>query len=378
MVEIAVLGFGVVGQGVCDLLLENTKKIAHNAGTTIEVKHILDVRDFPESPFAGKITHDFSVIETDPAVAVVVECIGGAGVAYDFTKRALQAGKSVVSSNKELIATHGHELLQIAKEKGVSYLFEASVGGGVPIIRPLATCLAANAVEEVYGIINGTTNYILSQMTRDGASFELALKEAQDLGYAEQDPTADVEGHDTARKICILASLAFGSQVMPDFVKTQGITAVTKADIDQAAQGGYKIKLLGRAVKKDGKICAFVAPHLVEDCTLLGGVEDVLNAVVVRGNAVGELLFYGPGAGAFPTASAVLADVIACAKDPGASPIAWGLQEEGLMEDSLDLPSQWYVRGEDGAQFTPVLSERELKEQYGSEITAFRILGGKA
>ena len=265
MVNVAILGFGVVGSGVAEVLFTNETHIDRKAGGPIRLKYILDVRDFPDSPFAGKVVHDFSVIENDPEVSVVVETIGGARAALDFTRRALAAGKSVVTSNKELVAEHGYELLKLAAEKGVSYLFEASVGGGIPIIRPLNQCLAANEIEEICGILNGTTNYILTRMIRAGLSFDAALKEAQANGYAEADPTADIEGHDACRKICILASLAFGRHIYPRQVPTEGITAVTLADVAYADSCGKKIKLLGRAIRQDdGKVCAYVAPHLVD------------------------------------------------------------------------------------------------------------------
>ena len=292
MVNVAILGFGVVGSGVAEVLATNGAHIDRKVDDLIRLKYILDVRDFPDSPFADKVVHDFSIIENDPEVNIVVETIGGAKVALDFTRRALMAGKSVVTSNKELVAEHGCELLRLAQEKGVSYLFEASVGGGIPIIRPLNQCLAANEIEELCGILNGTTNYILTRMIRAGLSFDAALKEAQQNGYAEQDPTADIEGHDACRKICILASLAFGRHVYPRQVPTEGITGVTLSDVAYAESCGKKIKLLGRAMRRDdGKVCAYVAPHLVDGEDPLAGVEDVFNAITVKGNAIGDVMF---------------------------------------------------------------------------------------
>ena len=241
MVNVAILGFGVVGSGVAEVLDTNERHIEGKVDDLIRLKYILDVRDFPDSPFAGKVVHDFSVIEQDPEVSIVVETIGGAKVALDFTRRALQAGKSVITSNKELVAEHGCELLRLAQEKGVSYLFEASVGGGIPIIRPLNQCLAANEIEEITGILNGTTNYILTRMIRAGLSFDDALREAQANGYAEQDPTADIEGHDACRKICILASLAFGRHIYPRQVPTEGITGVTPARVVARGVGGFTL-----------------------------------------------------------------------------------------------------------------------------------------
>ena len=346
MTKVAILGFGTVGSGVAEVLSKNSQGIARRSGGEIQVKYILDVRDFPDSPFKDCFVKDFSIIENDPEVDVVVETIGGAKVALEFTTRALKAGKSVVSSNKELVATHGYELLQLAKANGVSYLFEASVGGGIPILRPLTNCLAANEVEQITGILNGTTNYILTRMIKAGLTFEQALKEAQDNGYAEKDPTADVDGHDACRKICILSALACGQHVYPQQVPTQGIREVTLADVAYADSCGYKIKLLGRCLREpEGKVCAFVAPHLVSCENPLAGVEDVFNAIAVTGNAVGDVMFYGRGAGKLPTASAVVADVIDIARDPKRDRgNQWGPGREDLVVSSDSLTSRWYVR----------------------------------
>ena len=331
---------------MAEVLSKNSQGIARRSGGEIQVKYILDVRDFPDSPFKDCFVKDFSIIENDPEVEVVVETIGGAKVALEFTTRALKAGKSVVSSNKELVATHGYELLQLAKANGVSYLFEASVGGGIPILRPLTNCLAANEVEQITGILNGTTNYILTHMIKAGLTFEQALKEAQDNGYAEKDPTADVDGHDACRKICILSALACGQHVYPQQVPTQGIREVTLADVAYADSCGYKIKLLGRCLREpEGKVCAFVAPHLVSCENPLAGVEDVFNAIAVTGNAVGDVMFYGRGAGKLPTASAVVADVIDIARDPKRDRgNQWGPGSEDLVVSSDSLTSRWYVR----------------------------------
>ena len=346
MTKVAILGFGTVGSGVAEVLSKNSQGIARRSGGEIQVKYILDVRDFPDSPYQDCFVKDFSIIENDPEVDVVVETIGGAKVALEFTTRALKAGKSVVSSNKELVATHGYELLQLAKANGVSYLFEASVGGGIPILRPLTNCLAANEVEQITGILNGTTNYILTRMIKAGLTFEQALKEAQDNGYAEKDPTADVDGHDACRKICILSALACGQHVYPQQVPTQGIREVTLADVAYADSCGYKIKLLGRCLREpEGKVCAFVAPHLVSCENPLAGVEDVFNAIAVTGNAVGDVMFYGRGAGKLPTASAVVADVIDIARDPKRDRgNQWGPGSEDLVVSSDSLTSRWYVR----------------------------------
>ena len=346
MTKVAILGFGTVGSGVAEVLSKNSQGIARRSGGEIQVKYILDVRDFPDSPFKDCFVKDFSIIENDPEVEVVVETIGGAKVALEFTTRALKAGKSVVSSNKELVATHGYELLQLAKANGVSYLFEASVGGGIPILRPLTNCLSANEVEQITGILNGTTNYILTRMIKAGLTFEQALKEAQDNGYAEKDPTVDVDGHDACRKICILSALACGQHVYPQQVPTQGIREVTLADVAYADSCGYKIKLLGRCLREpEGKVCAFVAPHLVSCENPLAGVEDVFNAIAVTGNAVGDVMFYGRGAGKLPTASAVVADVIDIARDPKRDRgNQWGPGSEDLVVSSDSLTSRWYVR----------------------------------
>ena len=346
MTKVAILGFGTVGSGVAEVLSKNSQGIARRSGGEIQVKYILDVRDFPDSPFKDCFVKDFSIIENDPEVEVVVETIGGAKVALEFTTRALKAGKSVVSSNKELVATHGYELLQLAKANGVSYLFEASVGGGIPILRPLTNCLSANEVEQITGILNGTTNYILTRMIKAGLTFEQALKEAQDNGYAEKDPTADVDGHDACRKICILSALACGQHVYPQQVPTQGIREVTLADVAYADSCGYKIKLLGRCLREpEGKVCAFVAPHLVSCENPLAGVEDVFNAIAVTGNAVGDVMFYGRGAGKLPTASAVVADVIDIARDPKRDRgNQWGPGSEDLVVSGDSLTSRWYVR----------------------------------
>jgi len=346
MVNVAILGFGTVGSGVAEVLTKNGDSIAQRSRDLIRLKYILDVRDFPDSPFADKFVKDFAEIENDPEVDIVVETIGGATIAKEFTERALRAGKSVVTSNKELVATYGYDLLQIAKEKKVSYLFEASVGGGIPIIRPLSQCLAANEIMEVYGILNGTTNYILTRMIKAGLPFEVALKEAQDNGYAERDPSADIEGHDACRKICILSAIAFGRHVYPEQVPTEGITGVTLADVDYANAAGKKIKLLGRAIKdEEGKVTAYVAPHLVDQSDPLAGVEDVFNAITVKGDAIGDVMFYGRGAGKLPTASAVVADVIDAAKHIHTKKyLDWAQGGEDVCRKPDGLKSCWYVR----------------------------------
>ena len=346
MVNVAILGFGTVGSGVAEVLTTNGGLIDHRVDDLVRLKYIVDVRDFPDSPYKDLFVKDFAVLENDPELDIVVETIGGATIALDFTTRALKAGKSVVTSNKELVATHGYELLQLAREHGCSYLFEASVGGGIPILRPLTSCLAANELEQVTGILNGTTNYILTRMIRAGLTFDQALAEAQANGYAEKDPTADVDGHDACRKICILAALAFGRHVYPDQVPTQGIRGVTLEDVAYADSVGCKIKLLGRAIRQpEGKVCAFVAPHLVPGENPLSGVEDVFNAIAVTGNAIGDVMFYGRGAGKLPTASAVVADVIDIAKDLKKDRHnGWEEGAPDLVVSTDGLRSAWYVR----------------------------------
>lgn len=352
MVKVAILGFGTVGSGVAEVLTKNNELINKRLGGAIQLKYILDLKEFPDSPFGDKIVHDFSVIENDPEINIVVETMGGATTALDFTRRALAAGKSVVSSNKELVAKHGYELLQLAKEKDVSYLFEASVGGGIPILRPLHECLAANEIEEVLGILNGTTNYILTRMIKAGLSFETALKEAQANGYAERDPSADIEGQDACRKICILAAIAFGRHIYPEQVPTEGITHVTLADVAYADSCGYKIKLLGRAKRMaDDKVCAYVAPHLVPSDAPLAGVEDVFNAIQVSGDAIGDVMFYGRGAGKLPTASAVVGDVIDAAKHLHEKKyLDWGPGAPDLTVSPEGLVSPFYVRAQADAE----------------------------
>jgi len=379
MVQIAILGFGVVGSDVAEILIQNRANIARSADEEIGLKYILDLHDLPESPFRDKLATDFETILADPEIQVVVETIGGVGAAYDYTKRALQAGKSVATSNKELIATRGCELLAIAKETNANYLFEASVGGGIPVIRPITQCLAANQLDAVYGIVNGTTNYLLSQMSAGTKSFAEALSEAQAKGYAEADPVADLDGTDACRKICILASLSFGRHILPHQVETEGITQVTAADIAWAKDMGCKIKLVARALRvTDGKIAAYVAPHLVRDDHILAHVEDVHNAILVQGNAIGEVMFYGPGAGGRPTASAVVADVIDCVKHLKARKyLLWARGGPEIAADPGELKTPWYVRTEAGASIHPAaMSRPELAEKLKSSgaYCAFRVL----
>ncbi len=310
MVNVAILGFGVVGSGTAEVLADNRAVIEKKLGTTVAVKRILDLREFPDSPFGHLVTHDFNDILNDPEISIVAEMMGGSHPAYDFTKACLAAGKSVVTSNKEVVARFGAELLALAAANGVRYLFEASVGGGIPILRPLVNDLSSNAICEVNGILNGTTNYILTQMLENGTAYEDALKEAQKKGYAEANPAADVEGLDAARKIVILAALSFGTLLSPDKIHCEGITKLTAEDAEVAKAFGCSVKLIGHTEVIDGRVLAMVSPRMIPACNPLSGVSDVFNGILVNANMVGEVMFYGKGAGKLPTASAVVADII--------------------------------------------------------------------
>lgn len=313
MVSVAIMGHGVVGSGVAEILLTHKQKLFSNIGEEIHVKKVLDLREFPDSPIAERFTKNFDEILNDREIRVVAEVMGGLHPAYEYTKACLKAGKSVVTSNKELVAAYGAELLEIAKEENVNYLFEASVGGGIPIIRPMNQCLVANIVNEVAGILNGTTNFILTKMIEDGMQFDDALKMAQDLGFAERNPEADIEGHDACRKICILASLAFGRHFYPDSVHTEGITKITLEDVKYAENFGYVIKLIGKVKRRDdGMTDIIVAPMLVPFKSQLANIDNEFNGIMVRGDCTGDVVFYGKGAGKLPTASAVVADIVDC------------------------------------------------------------------
>ncbi len=344
MIQIAIMGFGTVGTGVAKVVAENARQIERKLGEPLQVKAIL-VRHFKDGPYRQLMTDDFKKIEEDGDIRVVVETIGGVEAAYAYTKRALAAGKHVVTANKQLVAEHGFELLSLARKKKVNYLFEASVGGGIPILHPLTQCMAANRIDEVYGILNGTSNYILTRMVRTGAFFSDALREAQAKGYAEADPTADVEGLDAGRKICILADLAFGRQVRPEDVPMEGIAKLSLRDVKIAQRAGYRIKLLGRAVRlPGGGRTAYVAPHFIPEENPMAGVEDVFNAIMVRGNATGDVMFYGRGAGELPTASACVADVMeALQSSPRREEIGWDEDSSGF-EDPQDLETRYYFR----------------------------------
>ena len=310
MIKIAILGFGVVGSGTAEVLTENKKIIEERLGCEYSIKYILDLRDFPESPFASLVVHDFNTILNDPEVSVVAEMMGGSHPAYDFTKACLEAGKNVVTSNKEVVSTFGVELCKIARENGVRYLFEASVGGGIPVIRPIVNDLSSNKINSISGILNGTTNFILTSMRDKGASFADALAEAQRLGYAEANPSADVDGIDAARKIVILAALASGKLLDPKKIPTLGITKITLEDTKIAQLFGCTVKLIGHADISDNSLCAFVSPRFVFNSNPLSRIDDVFNGILINANMVGDVMFYGPGAGKLPTASAVVADII--------------------------------------------------------------------
>ncbi|MCL1951881.1 MAG: homoserine dehydrogenase [Oscillospiraceae bacterium] len=346
--DLAILGYGVVGSGVARLLERNRAGIAMRAAQpSLRLKYILDVRDFPGDPFGPLVVHDIAPILRDPDIAVVAETIGGLHPAFDYVLACLRAGKSVVTSNKELVAVKGYELLQAAKERGVNLLFEASVGGGIPIIRPLSQCLAANELSEVSGVLNGTTNFILTRMLEDAMPFDRALRLAQEKGYAERDPSADIEGADACRKICILATLAFGRHVYPGQVRTEGIAGLTLEDAAYADKLGCCIKLLGRAKRlPDGRVTALVAPMLIpRGASLLACVSDVYNAILIRGDAVDDVVFYGRGAGQFPTASAVVADIIDCARHIGRRRFfEWEDGAPGYVAPAEEDVAKFYVR----------------------------------
>ena len=315
MIDVAIMGHGVVGSGVAEILINHDERISSRVKTPVNVKYILDLRDFNSVPYSEKFIKDFNIILNDKDVKVVAEVMGGVNPAYDFVKKCLSAGKSVVTSNKELVAAKGAELIKIAQDNNANFLFEASVGGGIPVLRPMTQCMSANDINEIWGILNGTTNYILNKMIVDNMDFDTALKLAQDLGFAEKDPTADIEGHDACRKVCILAALGFGKHVYPNQVKTEGITKITLDDVAYADSFGCVIKLIGHAKKlENGKITASVAPTLVSRDCILSGVNGVFNAVMLNGDQTGEVVFYGKGAGKEATASAVVADIMDCIK----------------------------------------------------------------
>ena len=344
MIKTAIMGYGTIGSGVAEVLEQNKDVIAKQVGQEVELKYVLDLREFPDSPVADRIVHDFKVIEQDEEVRIVVEAMGGLNPAYPFVKACLLAGKHVAPSNKALVAAYGTELLAIAREKGVNFLFEASVGGGIPIIRPMYRCLMGERIEEITGILNGTTNFILTKMDKEGESFENALKEAQNLGYAERNPEADVEGHDTCRKIAILTAMATGREVDYEDIYTEGITRITDIDFKYAEKMGTSIKLFGTSRIKDGKVNAFVAPVMIQKNNPLYSVNDVFNGIMVKGNMLGVSMFYGSGAGKLPTASAVVADIIEAAQNLDHNlAIGWSGEKQAI--ESMDQARfRYFVR----------------------------------
>ncbi len=345
MINVAIMGHGVVGSGVAEILINHNQRISKAVKDEVNVKYILDLRDFDELSYSDKFVKDFETILNDADVKVVAEVMGGVNPAFDFVKSCLLAGKSVVTSNKELVAAKGAELIKIAEEKNVNFLFEASVGGGIPVLRPMVQCLCANEITEVSGILNGTTNYILNKMIVDNMDFSTALSLAQQKGYAEKNPTADIEGHDACRKICILAALSFGKHVYPKWVYTEGITNITLDDVEYADNFGYVIKLIGHTEKlADGKITASVRPTLVGRDCLLSGVDGVFNAIMVTGDQTGEVVFYGKGAGKEATASAVVADMVDCMKHLNARKyLYWEDGNEQSIEQNYDKNGRFYV-----------------------------------
>lgn len=344
MIQIAVLGYGTVGSGVVEVINTNHESINKRAGEEINIKYVLDLRDFPGDPVQEILVHDYEEIINDPEVAIVVEVMGGIEPAYTFVKRALEAGKSVATSNKALVAKHGLELLEIAKKKDINFLFEASCGGGIPIIRPLNSSLTADEIDEITGILNGTTNYMMTKMSTEGADFDEVLKDAQAKGYAEADPTADIEGHDACRKIAILSSLAFGSFLNYEDIPTEGITKITSADMAYAKELGMTIKLLATSRKVGEGFYAMVAPFLVQQSSPLYSVNGVFNSIFVHGNVLGDAMFYGSGAGKLPTASAVVADVVDEARHLHRNIMMnWSSEKLELM-DAGEVSGRFFVR----------------------------------
>lgn len=350
MVNIAVLGYGTVGSGVVEVLRTNQQSINNRAGQDINLKYVLDLRDFPGDPVEEILVHDYDTILNDEAVDIVVEVMGGVNPAYQFVKSALLKGKSVCTSNKELVAKHGAELLEIAKENNINFLFEASVGGGIPIIRPLNQSLTADEIMEISGILNGTTNYILTKMSKEGLAFDTVLKEAQDLGYAERNPEADVEGYDACRKIAILSSLACGHQVDYEDIYTEGITRITDIDFKYAKELGVSIKLIGSSKRIGDGFCATVAPKMIANDHPLAGVNGVMNAIFVKGNVLGDVMFYGAGAGKLPTASAVVSDVVDAVKHMGRNIMTiWNTKKMELV-NMEDVSTRFFIRFEGSVQ----------------------------
>ena len=349
MINVAVLGYGNIGSGVVDVLETNRELIAKRVGDEVRVKYVLDLRDFPGDKHEDLLIHDFIQIQTDPDLDIVCETMGGTGAAYTFTKACLLARKNVCTSNKACVAAYGPELIRIAKENHVNYMFEASVGGGIPIIRAMNECLLQEKIESITGIVNGTTNYMLTKMAKEGASYEAVLKEAQEKGYAEQDPTADVEGHDAGRKIAILSSLMTGKNVDFEDLYCEGITGITAEDFKYASKLGNSIKLFARSQDIKGRVLAMVAPYMITDTHPMFGVNDVFNAVLVHGNCLDDAMFYGRGAGKLPTASAVVADVIECAKNLRTTlNVEWSA-EKAELADVSEAIGNYFVRLKEGS-----------------------------
>lgn len=365
MIQVAVMGYGTVGSGVVEVIEKNKEEINKKSNEALNIKYILDLRDFPGDPYEDKIVHDVEVILNDPEVQIICETMGGLKPAYEFTKRALMSGKSVCTSNKELVATHGPELIQIAHEHTCNYLFEASVGGGIPIIRPLNYSLTAEKIDAISGILNGTTNYILTKMEREGAAFEEVLKEAQEKGYAERNPEADIEGYDACRKIAILSSLMCGKNVRYQDIYTEGITKITATDFKYAKAMDCTIKLLGLSKEENGKFYAMVSPFLISKSHPLSMVNDVFNAVCVHGNMLGDSMYYGRGAGKLPTASAVVSDVVDCARHIGKIITCFWDAEDVKLTSVDEVERIFFVRVEKA-------KEQAAKETFGDvkEVTA--------
>lgn len=344
MINIAILGYGTVGSGVFEVITKNKDIVNKKAGEEINIKYVLDLREFPGMPVEKVLTHNIDDILDDESVKVVVEVMGGVEPAYTFVKSALLKGKSVATSNKALVAAHGPELIQIARDKNVNFFFEASVGGGIPIIRPLNECLTADKILEITGILNGTTNFILTKMSKKGRNFEDVLKKAQELGYAEKDPTADIEGHDACRKIAILSSLAFGKTANFEKIHTEGITKITKRDFEYAKELDCEIKLVGTSKRLENGISAMVAPIMLKKNHPLSTVDGVFNAIFVKGNMLGDTMYYGSGAGSLPTASAVVSDVIDAIRHMGENVhIDWEDEELNILE-LKDVPVYGFIR----------------------------------
>lgn len=344
MVNVAVLGYGTVGSGVYDVLIKNKESISKKVGDEVVVKYVLDLREFPNDPVSEVLVHDFDTIINDPQVDIVAEAMGGLEPAYTFAKKTLEAGKSYCTSNKELVAKYGPELLALSEKHGKNFLFEASVGGGIPIIRPLNQSLTADEITEITGILNGTTNFILTKMDKEGFAFDDVLKEAQALGYAEKDPTADVEGYDACRKIAILSSLAYGLHVNFEDIYTEGITKITDMDFKYARQLGFSIKLFGKSKKVNGKCYAMVAPFMISTESPLYCVNGVLNGILVNGEIIGDVMFYGSGAGKYPTASAVVADIVDEAKHLNRHIMSIWSSKKLELEDIKSNECKFFVR----------------------------------